>query len=140
MLIALCSLFAAVMLVTPSLAVAAEDILVADFEGPDYGAWKTTGDAFGTGPARGTLPRQMQVSGFEGEGLVNSFLGGDNATGTLTSPAFPIQRDYLNFLVGGGKHVRLASTCWSMARWHSPPQDPTTSQAGPKRWIGPAGM
>ncbi len=105
MLIALCSLFAAVMLVTPSLAVAAEDILVADFEGPDYGAWKTTGDAFGTGPARGTLPRQMQVSGFEGEGLVNSFLGGDNATGTLTSPAFPIQRDYLNFLVGGGKHV-----------------------------------
>jgi len=36
---------------------AADDILIADFEGPDYGAWKTTGEAFGTGPARGTLPK-----------------------------------------------------------------------------------
>ena len=28
------------------------DILIADFEGPDYGAWKVTGKAFGPGPAR----------------------------------------------------------------------------------------
>ncbi len=29
------------------------DLLIADFEGTDYGDWKTTGDAFGPGPARG---------------------------------------------------------------------------------------
>src|SRR5262249_2854981 len=81
----------------------APDILIADFEGPDYGAWKTTGTAFGTGPARGTLPKQMPVTGFLGKGLVNSYLGGDASTGTLTSPPLKIERPYINFLIGGGK-------------------------------------
>lgn len=81
-----------------------DDILVADFEGAAYGAWKTTGTAFGPGPARGTLPGQMPVSGFLGKGLVNSFFDGDRTTGTLTSPAFTIERDHLNFLIGGGGH------------------------------------
>jgi len=83
---------------------AQEDILIADFEGADYGNWKTTGEAFGPGPARGTLPKQMNVTGFEGKGLVNSFYKGDKSTGTLTSPAFEIRRKYINFLIGGGKH------------------------------------
>lgn len=39
------------------------DILIADFEGTSYGNWKATGEAFGPGPARGTLPGQMAVSG-----------------------------------------------------------------------------
>jgi hypothetical protein len=39
------------------------DIVLADFEGRDYGEWKTSGDAFGTGPARGTLPGQMGGTG-----------------------------------------------------------------------------
>lgn len=80
----------------------AEDLIIADFEGPDYGAWKTTGAAFGTGPAGGTLPGQMAVEGFRGTRLVNSFLGGDRATGTLESPTFKIERRYISFLIGGG--------------------------------------
>jgi sucrose-6-phosphate hydrolase SacC (GH32 family) len=82
---------------------AAEDILIADFEGADYGAWKTTGTAFGSGPALGALPGQMAVDGFRGKGLVNSFHGGDAATGTLTSPEFRIERRFIAFLIGGGK-------------------------------------
>jgi sucrose-6-phosphate hydrolase SacC (GH32 family) len=78
------------------------DLLVADFEGDDYGAWKVTGSAFGKGPARGTLPGQQRVTGFRGHGLANSFHGGDDSTGTLTSPTFKIERPYLNFLIGGG--------------------------------------
>lgn len=35
---------------------AADDLVIADFEGADYGSWKATGEAFGAGPARGTLP------------------------------------------------------------------------------------
>ncbi len=81
---------------------AADDILIADFEGPGYGQWNTEGNAFGTQPASGTLPGQMPVSGFEGNGLVNSFLQGDKSTGTLTSPPFTIERKYLSFLIGGG--------------------------------------
>ncbi|HSQ58076.1 MAG TPA: 2,6-beta-D-fructofuranosidase, partial [Gemmata sp.] len=56
------------------------------------------------GPAKGTLPNQMPVTGYLGKGLVNSYLGGDKATGTLHSPVFKIERNYLNFLIGGGAH------------------------------------
>ncbi|MEM9368576.1 MAG: sulfatase-like hydrolase/transferase [Planctomycetota bacterium] len=80
-----------------------DDIVVADFEGSNYGDWTSTGSAFGRKPAPGTLPRQMPVSGFQGRGLVNSYVGGDSATGTLTSPPFKIERPFLNFLIGGGR-------------------------------------
>jgi|GEM_PF-2135563 len=85
---------------------AADDLLIADFEGPDYGAWKVTGQAFGSGPARGTLPGQMAVEGFKGTGLVNSFHLGDDATGTLTSPEFRLERKFIAFLIGGGQHPK----------------------------------
>ena len=88
----------------PALAQPREDLLIADFEAGTYGDWKTTGTAFGPGPARGTLPGQMAVDGFLGKGLVNSFHGGDASTGTLESPPFEIKRRYVNFLIGGGKY------------------------------------
>ncbi|WP_309116986.1 GH32 C-terminal domain-containing protein [Saccharothrix sp.] len=78
--------------------------VLADFEGADYGSWTVTGDAFGTRPATGTLPGQHPVSGWVGGGLVNTFLGGDATTGTLTSPGFTVDRPWLNLLVGGGHH------------------------------------
>lgn len=80
----------------------AQDLIVADFEGADYGAWRVTGTAFGPGPAQGKWPNQMPVDGFQGSGLVNSFRGGDGETGRLTSPGFKIERRYLQFLIGGG--------------------------------------
>ncbi|MCX7597284.1 MAG: glycoside hydrolase family 32 protein, partial [Armatimonadetes bacterium] len=80
-----------------------DTIIIADFEGETYGAWRAEGEAFGPGPARGTLPNQMPVSGFLGRGLVNSFYGGDGTTGKLTSPPFVIQRRYINFVIGCGK-------------------------------------
>lgn len=83
------------------------DILVADFEGPTYApGWVATGEAFGAGPAPGTLSGQMQVTGFRGRGLVNSFLKGDGSTGTLTSPTFQIERNFLSFRIGGGKDAQ----------------------------------
>jgi hypothetical protein len=63
------------------------------------------GEAFGKAPARGTLAGQQNVSGFLGKGLVNTFLGGDAPSGTLTSPEFTISRKFVNFLIGGGNHV-----------------------------------
>ncbi|MET7655123.1 GH32 C-terminal domain-containing protein [Streptomyces sp. NPDC005486] len=78
--------------------------VLADFEGGTYGGWGTTGNAFGPAPAAGTLPGQQQVSGFQGSGLVNTFLNGDAGTGTLTSPGFTIDKRYVNFLIGGGNH------------------------------------
>ncbi|MCU0918661.1 MAG: hypothetical protein MUC88_29505 [Planctomycetes bacterium] len=80
---------------------AGDDLVIADFEGPDYGLSKTTGEAFGPGPARGTLPGQMLLDGFRGRGLVNSFFRGDGSTGTLTSPMFRIERKFITFFVAG---------------------------------------
>ena len=85
-------------------ALAAPDILIEDFEHAGYGAWKVEGTAFGSGPAKGTLPGQMRVDGFSGRRLVNSFFDGDGTTGTLTSPLFKIERPYINFQIGGGGH------------------------------------
>lgn len=81
---------------------AAEPLVIADFEGPTYGDWKTTGNAFGNGPAQGALAGQMSVEGFHGKGLVNSYNGGDRAKGTLESPVFRIERKFITFLIGGG--------------------------------------
>ena len=49
------------------------DLIVADFEGDSYHEWIATGAAFGPGPAKGALPGQMHVEGYEGRQLVNSF-------------------------------------------------------------------
>ena len=82
---------------------AADDIVLADFESPTYAPWQSFGgEAFGPGPAQGTLPGQMLVDGFKGHGLVNSFYKGDGSTGMLVSPKFKIERKYISFLIGGG--------------------------------------
>lgn len=92
-----------VLFVSPLLA-DESDLVIADFEGENYGNWKVTGEAFGPGPAKGTLPNQMPVEGFEGKGLVNSYFKGDGTTGTLTSPDIKIERTFISFLIGGGKN------------------------------------
>ena len=88
-------------------------IVLADFEGDGYGDWTVEGEAFGTGPARGTIGKQQPVSGFLGKGLVNTFLGGsDQPHGKLTSPEFTIERSFISFLVGGGNHE--GKTCMNL--------------------------
>jgi sucrose-6-phosphate hydrolase SacC (GH32 family) len=54
----------------------------------------------------------MEVSGFAGKRLVNSYHGGDGPTGTLTSPAFEIKRKHINFLIGGGGFA--GKTCMNL--------------------------
>ena len=88
---------------------ASSDIVFADFEGSNFGAWKTEGTAFGGGPAHGPVPPQGPVCGYLGKGFADSFHGGEIATGTLTSPAFKIERLHVSFLIGGGweKETRI---------------------------------
>jgi len=88
------------LLILPLLAT--EDLVIADFEGERWGAWTVEGEAFGPGPAVGTLPQQKTVGGFLGKRLVNTFHGQDRTTGRLASPIFTIERERINLLVGGG--------------------------------------
>ena len=86
--------------------------LLADFESDDYGQWESSGEALGKKPANGTLPKQQKVSGFRGRGLVNTYLAGDGAQGTLTSPEFEISHSFISFLIGGGSHA--GQTCMNL--------------------------
>ena len=100
--------FIAVMVLGPltsSMAIGqSSDMLVADFEAETYEGWMITGEAFGPGPATGTLENQMGVSGYRGNRLVNTFWQGDATVGTAVSPPFKISKPYIAFLVGGGRH------------------------------------
>lgn len=121
-----------------------KDIVLADFEGDDYGEWKVTGKAFGPRPATRTFHGQM-LSGYLGGGFVNTFTREkDRLTGTLTSPPFDVSRKYICFLLAGGRHPgktcvellmdgkrvhtatganhdRLTWTCWDVTRWKGSP-------------------
>jgi endoglucanase Acf2 len=90
---------------TVPLTVGSNDILIADFDEANYPAgWVTTGTAFGTGPIQsGTWPGESPaVQGFIGPSCVNTYRGANGPQGTLTSPPFTIQKNYIDVLAGGG--------------------------------------
>jgi len=88
------------------------DYVYEDFEGPDYEGWTRSGTAFADAPVRaGDVPEHQGDLGMRGEGAVNSHAsaspddgGRDAHEGTLLSPAFKVERDYVHFLIGGGDH------------------------------------
>lgn len=88
-----------------------DDRVLADFEGESYGDWKATGDAFGQGPQLVKDCRNRPQPAM-GRKLANSFQPNDKTTGTLTSPAFAIDRKHLHFLIGGGPHA--GKTCLNL--------------------------
>jgi len=74
--------------------------LIADFEGDAWAAgWTATGSYAGAGPTAADLRGQV------GERVADTFAGGgDPATGSITSPPFTVDRNFLHFLIGGGDH------------------------------------
>lgn len=94
-------------LVMANTSCATSDIIIDDFESSDFNKWTVEGEAFGTSPTQGALPHQNEISGYLGKGLVNSFHGGDGTHGSMTSKEFLIERNYINFLLGGGVHDNL---------------------------------
>ncbi|QEH32152.1 hypothetical protein OJF2_06210 [Aquisphaera giovannonii] len=96
----------------PARSASRPDIVLADFEGADYGGWKAEGTAFGEKPYREDERKfYTALVGYEGKGFVNSHMmrhGEDPAAadahrGTLTSPEFAIERDFIHFRIGGGE-------------------------------------
>ncbi len=82
----------------------ARERILFDFE-TGLADWSATGNAFERGPSGFVQPTQQPITGGQGNALANSFhpVLGDAAVGTLTSPAFTIDRARLSFLIGGGK-------------------------------------
>jgi hypothetical protein len=82
-----------------------------EFESKAYDGWTVSGDAFGSGPTaidaqRGTVTfaNQGTVVGVVGDSYASSrpVQGDDSARGSLQSPAFAIDRKYLEFRLAGG--------------------------------------
>ena len=53
---------------------------------------------------RGNVAQPTTGHRLQGQGLANSYIGGDDATGRLISRPFTIERNYIRFLIGGGAH------------------------------------
>lgn len=95
-----------------------QEIVFDRFESEKYEGWTTTGEAFGDGPRKiDSLPGYMGPVKGEGGRVVNSHhtqngedVGkADTYLGTLTSRTFTIERNFISFRLGGGKHP--AQTC-----------------------------
>ncbi len=91
------------------------------WEKPTYEGWVVEGTAFGKGPvSKSQVPDYQGDVGGIGDRLVNSHATApgksvgekDAATGKLTSHPFTIERDYLEFWIGGGNHT--GKTCLNL--------------------------
>ena len=89
------------------------DMVFDGFERPIYTKWTPTGTAFGDGPVEvSKMPAYQGNVGAQGARVVNSHntrhgedsVAADAHTGTLTSADFAIERNFINFLIGGGAH------------------------------------
>lgn len=74
------------------------------FQHAELAAWERTGEAFSTLPTTAPVPGQGPVFGQSGAYLSSFAPGsGDRATGTVTSPAWPLRGDRMMLQVGGGR-------------------------------------
>jgi sucrose-6-phosphate hydrolase SacC (GH32 family) len=117
-------------------------IVIDRFIEPDYMGWDITGEAFIDGPARGAnLLARLEIENAKDSSLACSEINGDEPQGRLLSHPFKIERDYIEFLIGGGNyevhtsanliidgHVvrravgwrsdRLVPSSWDVRQWH----------------------
>lgn len=93
--------------------VARPDICFEDWNKETYEGWTVEGEAFGPGPIlKSQMPTGQGDVGGDTERVVNSnatapgetSAARDQATGKLTSRKFIIERNFINFWIGGGNY------------------------------------
>jgi uncharacterized protein (DUF608 family) len=93
------------------------EIVFEDWNKENYDGWRVEGTAFGSGPIKkSAIPAHQGDVGGNTERVVNSHATApgndvaakDDATGKLTSRAFKIERDFINFWIGGGNQAGKA--------------------------------
>ncbi len=96
-------------------------IVFEDFSKTNYEGWKVTGTAFGVGPMLAKeLPDRYKSANPVGASFVNSHqsragedsVNADKHIGTLLSREFKIERNFINFWIGGGNHP--GKTCLNL--------------------------
>ena len=118
------------------------------FSGPDFGAWKTSGTAFGNGPTQTgdfrlvRLENQPSVQPIP-SGVAHSGLVSDRLRGALRSPSFTITSRFVQYLAWGrGGRINLVVDGFEKIR--GPIYDPLTfgvdSPDSPRWFVQDAGM
>lgn len=87
-------------------------VTIASFDGDDFSPWMVEGDAFSERPTFASDDPLNGEGTAVGLGFANSHARGeeegsvatDQRIGSLRSPPFTIDRDYLHLLIGGGRH------------------------------------
>ena len=83
--------------------------LITDFE-DGYRHFTATGRAWGNSPRRGGRDPRKPGLGYDGRFYARSSMGGDAATGTLSSKPFEITGPRITARIGGGSSIDLAAT------------------------------
>src|SRR5450631_875477 len=82
----------------------ADDIVIGDFSGPDFGTWQVTGPAFGGGPVSGDELAKLGIDNSRNFGVVTSMRSTrGTAASSVTSPSFKIERPSISFLISGSQ-------------------------------------
>ena len=87
------------------------DVTFQDFESDSFGDWVVTGTAFGTkpyAPEQNQVPMNSLLTPINGRHVADSYFaanlaGSHELTGSLVSPPFKIERNYINFCVACGE-------------------------------------
>ncbi len=87
---------------SPEPAPAIPRLLIENFESSSHRTWQITGEAFSYELVSTSLLEEWGNAGYEGDHVMTSWAKGDGATGTMTSPTFEIEKNYINYLIGGG--------------------------------------
>jgi len=86
---------------------AASDVVLFDFEGRNpLKGWTQDGEAFEVASASAPYYGRIPIKGVQDEQFLYSFdmlVRSNNPVGALTSPEFTIQRDHINFILGGNR-------------------------------------
>ena len=83
-----------------------DDIILEDFETAPYDFWTFEGNAFFNERHTDDQVRMWGDFGYLGDRYLSSFTLADQGVGRIISKEFTIERDYINFLIGGGNYYK----------------------------------
>jgi len=96
---------------TPT-AASTKDSVLFDFESGNFDGWTLTGDCWDKAPATPKTFTDKQgnsaVSGIVGNGYLTTLYKNAATTGKAVSKDFPIDKPFLTFKIGGGRHPKEA--------------------------------
>lgn len=78
-----------------------KEIMIDDFESGTYDKWTVEGESFGDAPNQPNR-KEVNLDEINGKYIADSYINNDDLIGSIISDEFKIERNYINFMIGGG--------------------------------------